>query len=91
MGRGAEKRVNIGPADVDAWRPDVKPAPGLACRVVRMLPDGPRCAHGGVMQRLMRHVRVFAIGAAFGLAAYAVVSVLVALSRRGAILQWLAG
>ena len=56
-----------------------------------MLPDGARCAHGGAIQRLMRHVRVFAIGAAFGLAAYAVVSVLVALSRRGAILQWLAG
>jgi hypothetical protein len=43
------------------------------------------------MQRLMRHVRVVVIGTAFGLAAYAVVSVLVALSRRGAILQWLAG
>ena len=43
------------------------------------------------MQRLMRHVRVVVIGTAFGLAAYAVVSLLVQLSRRLDILTWLAG
>jgi hypothetical protein len=43
------------------------------------------------MQRFMRHVRVVAIGGAFGLAAYAVVSVLVVLSRRLDILAWFAG
>jgi hypothetical protein len=38
-----------------------------------------------------RHLRVFAIAAGFGLGAYAVVQVLVAVSRRLGWLDWVAG
>lgn len=38
-----------------------------------------------------KHLRVFAIAALFGLGAYAVVRVLLWLSRRAGLLDWLAG
>jgi len=39
----------------------------------------------------MRHLKVFAIAAAFGLAAYVVMLGLVAASRRAGVLEWLTG
>jgi hypothetical protein len=46
-------------------------------------------AHGS--RKILAHVRVFAIAAAFGLAAYAVVRVLIAVSDRLGLLGWIRG
>jgi len=43
------------------------------------------------MRALLDHARVFAVAAAFGLAAYAMVSLLVWISRRVGLLAWIAG
>ena len=40
---------------------------------------------------MTRHLRVFAIAAAFGLAAYVVMLGVVAVSRRAGVLAWLTG
>ena len=43
------------------------------------------------MHALLRHARIVAIAVVFGLAAYAVVNVLVWASRHSGLLAWLAG
>lgn len=48
-------------------------------------------AHCRAMRALLDHARVFAVAAAFGLAAYAMVSLLVWISRRVGLLAWIAG
>jgi hypothetical protein len=50
-----------------------------------------RTAHCRAMRVLFGHVRVFAVAAAFGLAAYAAVSLLVWISRRVGLLERIAG
>jgi hypothetical protein len=42
-------------------------------------------------RKMLAHARVFAIAAAFGLAAYAVVRVLIAASDRLGLLDWIRG
>jgi hypothetical protein len=44
-----------------------------------------------VSRKMLAHIRVFAIAAAFGLAAYAVVRVVIILSDRLGLLGWLRG
>jgi hypothetical protein len=69
------------------WTPATAMSNGDADRLL----DRARAAILAAMRALQRHARVVAIAAAFGLGAYAVVSVLVWASRRSGLLAWLAG